>query len=148
MHAAGRGPRYAFPGRQAGSLLMPAVWLRGLPSIAVVLNHRQHQSHGRLPAACCPTMRPRVSAATISKGEPGHRRLIALHLDPSTLAGALLVQHKTGSVVSMLLLPCAFGRERNAASRTACHPIIPKQFFSSTLILVSGPLSEPVTHSS
>ena len=30
-----------------------------------------------------------------------------------------------------------------AAVCTACHSIIPKHFFSSTLILDSGPLSEP-----
>ena len=40
------------------------------------------------------------------------------------------------------------GRNRDTASRTACHSIIPKQFFSSTLILASNPLSEPVIHSS
>ena len=38
------------------------------------------------------------------------------------------------------------GRNRDAASRTACHSIIPNQFVSSTLILASGPLSEPVIH--
>ena len=38
-------------------------------------------------------------------------------------------------------------RNRDAALRTASHSIIPKQFFSSTLILASGPLSELVIHS-
>ena len=67
-------------------------------------------------------------------------------LEPSALAGALLVQHETCFDVSMLRMPCAWGENRDAASRTACHSVIPKQFFSSTLILASGPLSEPVIH--
>ena len=99
--------------------------------------------HGRL---CAATFLP---PASLRPGcTPGsRRRLLALHLDPSALAGALLVQHETGFDVSALLLLC-LGRNRDAASRTACHSIIPKQFFSSTLILANGPPNEPVIHSS
>ena len=39
----------------------------------------------------------------------GHQSLLALHPDPSALAGALLVQHETSFGVSMLLLPRAWG---------------------------------------
>ena len=38
-----------------------------------------------------------------------HRRLLALHLDPSAVAGSLLVHRKTSFDVSTLLLPCAWG---------------------------------------
>ena len=101
---------------------------------------------GRLPAACCAALRPGVSAATFPQTRLHSRGPV--HLDPSAVAGAPLVQYRTGSDVFTLLLLCASGRNHDAASRTACHSVIPKQFFSSTLILASGPLSEPVVHSS
>ena len=45
----------------------------------------------------------------------------------------------------LLLLPCAWGE---TTTRTASHSIIPKHLFSSTLILASSSLSEPVNRSS
>ena len=45
-HAAGRRHRQASLGRQAGSWLIPALWLRGLLAIAVLLMDRPRQSMG------------------------------------------------------------------------------------------------------
>ena len=73
MRVAGREPWCAFLGRQAGSWLIPAVWLRGLPSCAVVLHHRP---------ACSAAVRIRVSAATMTKAR--------LPVDVSVLCTSIL----------------------------------------------------------
>ena len=85
-HAAGRWQGCAFLGRQAGSLLTPAFWLRGLLADAVPLQRSFTPVQGRVPAACRAAVLPRVSTATFPSVlgcTPGSRqRLLALHHDP------------------------------------------------------------------
>ena len=134
--AAAHRHRQASPGRQADSCTLVA-WsaLRCCSSEA-----SSTPIHGRLPAACRPPMGRRVSAATIPKARLHSR-------GPSTSPCSAPRSFGVGGSPSCSTwdrIRCfhaaaavCFGRNRDAASRTAFHSTIPKRFFSSTLILAS-----------
>ena len=103
----------------------------------------------QVPAACRAAMLPRASVATMPRARLHSR-------GPSTSPCSAARSFDIGGSPSCSTedkFRCfhavvCLGRNRDAASRTAFHSIIPKQFFSSTLILANSPLSEPVIHSS
>ena len=106
---------------------------------------------GRVPAACREAMLAPASAATMPKARLYSRR----HSTSPCSATRSLGIGERPSCSTKDTFRCfhaaaavCLGRNRGAASRTTFHSIIPKHFFSSTLILACGPLSEPVIHSS
>ena len=84
--------------------------------------------HGRLPAACCAATRRLVSAATIpkarlrSKGPATSPCSAPSH--PSSPSCSMCDRFRCFHAAAAVCL----GRNRDAASRTACHSIIPQQF--------------------
>ena len=137
-----------FLARQAGNLPIPAIWPHGPLGVAVRVVHANPWKGARsLPGGDAS-----ARLCHHSKGQAALQRTINVSLLRPSILGhwqeRFLFNKRQIPMFPRCCCCRVLGRNRIAASRTACHSIIPYQFFSSTLILASGPLSEPVIHSS